>query len=161
VSNECSSEQNDAFERLETLLSQLPTMQEKGNQLSRAREARRLLELQSYEQVLRQEYAGYKSIHADAMAAAHAASVQGDSAAEAREHGVVRGYAELMATRVAPLQRASQALSDALASSTLALDDPLKELSLDNATFAALEHEIATYQRDYQKTYEHCQEFNT
>jgi hypothetical protein len=150
------NEQN-AFERLETLLAQLPAMQTEGERLGRAREARRLLELQRHLRVLEQEYQGYYAIHDTAKAAAQDALERDDATALARERGIMRGYAELIATRVAPLKRAQQTLEEAWQASPLTPDDSLEQLALDETTFAALEQNIADYQQDYEETYSRCQ----
>jgi hypothetical protein len=148
----------NAFERLEGLLAQLPAMQLEGERLSRAREARHLLELRNHAQVLEQEYLNYQGIYTTALGAAQEAAERGDAAAQARERGIARSYAEIIATRVAPLQRAHQTLENAWESSALSRNDSLEELALDDAAFAALEQRIASYQQDYQETYSRCQE---
>jgi hypothetical protein len=150
--------EEDAFGRLECLLEQLPVMEAKGKRLSRAREAQRLLELQKHFDVLKREYDEYHRVRDTALLAAREAGERGDNAAQSREQGTVRGYAELIALRTAPLQRARLALEEAWASSPLSPGAPLEDEVLDGAELAALEQEIAEYQRDYQETYALCQQ---
>jgi hypothetical protein len=133
-------------------------MQLEGDRLSRAREARLLLELRSHAQVLEREYLNYQNIYTTALGAAQEASERNDAASQARERGIARSYAEIIATRVAPLKRAHQAFEDAWESSALSRNDPLEELALDDAAFAALEQRVASYRQDYQETYSRCQE---
>ncbi|MDR2106224.1 MAG: hypothetical protein LBP24_02320 [Coriobacteriales bacterium] len=151
-------ESQDAFERLQALMERLPEMQEKGASLSRAREARRLIALRGQTEALEQEYASYQRIYDTALAAAQEADVRGDSGALARERGIARSYAELIATRTAPLQRAREALAAQWESSSFAPGElpQLADAALDEATFAALEQEVASYQQDFQETYALC-----
>lgn len=167
--NEPCHESRDAFERLEVLMERLPAMQEKGALLNRARVARRLIELRGQLRILEQEQANYQHAYDTALAAAQEAIERGDNATAAREQGIARTYAELIATRVAPLQRARRALDKEVESGPFApngsgasdaSDGQLEGAALKDAAFAALEQEIADYQRDFQETYTLCEALN-
>jgi hypothetical protein len=143
-------------------MGRLPEMQEAGMRLSRAREARRLLALRAEAQVREREYAEYQRVYDTATAAAREAAARGDADTEAHERGIARSYAELIAVRTAPLRRAQQALVEAEESSPFAIEESrestaLDEAALDEASFVALEQDIADYQRDYEETYALCQ----
>jgi hypothetical protein len=154
-----AEEETAAFERLEGLLERLPAMEAKGECLNRAREAQRLLDQRERLEVLEREYAEYHRIRDAALRASQEAAERGDKTAQARELGVVRGYAELIALRAAPLQQARRALEDVWASSPFAPDTELAAETLAEAELAALEREITAYQREYQDTYALCQRF--
>jgi hypothetical protein len=159
--NGCESQ--DAFERLRTLMERLPEMEEKGAHLSRARAARQLIALYDQTEVLEQEYIHYQRIYDTALAAAQEADARGDNEALARERGIARSYAELIATRTAPLQRARTALAAEWESNSFTPGDlpEVTAATLDDATFSTLEQEIADYQQDFQETYALCRELET
>lgn len=153
-------EAQDAFAHLEALMARLPEMQEKGATLNHAREARRLLELLEHLQTLEREVAAYQRIYGAALAAAQKAIERGDDATVARERGIARGYAELIATRAAPLQRARKAFGEGVESGPFAsdgLEGQLEDAALEDTAFAALEREITDYQQDFQETYALCE----
>jgi hypothetical protein len=150
----------EPFSRLEALMVRLDEMQEKGVCLSRAREARRLLSLREQSRILEHEYAQYQRVYHSALAAAAEAEKQGDQRTLARERGIARGYAELIATRTAPLQRVRCDLAREEEANTFASGSSAEaqDAALDEATFAALEQEIASYQQNFQETYALCKE---
>jgi uncharacterized protein YecE (DUF72 family) len=150
-------EVDQAFAHLEELLERLPEIQEKDTRLTTAREARELLELQERSTRLTTEIAEYESIRDKALRDAKAASDAGDAQLEGQSLALLRMYSDLHMTRLAPMQRAQNALWEMLEQSSLSSDDPLADLALSEQEYTALEEELRAYQLDYQKTYEFCE----
>jgi len=149
---------NRAFARLEELVALIPTMQEKGDLLSRAREARELMRLHEQARVLEAEVEGYQKTIDQALWDAKQAAGEDDAAKEGRSLALVRVYSEMHMTRVAPMQRAQNELAQALRKGTLTRDDPLEEYALPDEEFEALNEAIRAFQEEYGQVYALCQQ---
>ena len=145
------------FAHLEELLKELPAIQAEDARLLVAREARSLREAQRRAHELERELDGYDQLVKSSLRDAKCASDAGDGEAEGYHLGVLRMNKELHYTRLASLQRAQDALRDALKTGTLSLDDPLEELALADEEYEALELRIRSFRDDYLATYERCQ----
>ena len=148
-----------AFNRLDEFLTQLPTMEEQGQRLAVAREARELRTLQATFRALSEEWhrlsAEYETLTAEEQHLREAGHT-----GEKRYEVVIEKIhylAEHIALRRAPVARAREALETALATGSLALADPLDELALPDDEFADLETAIAAYQREFVTVLERCQ----
>ena len=119
------------------------------------------MELRERLQILEQEYAHYQEIFAQASAAATEANKNADAQAEARERGTARAYAELIATRTAPLQRVRADLAQVEQTNPLPAGVSWEQIALTKEEFAALEQAVFSYQKNYQETYELCQKLES
>jgi hypothetical protein len=146
----------DAFERLEELLAMLDEMREKDAALVKAYKARELCNLAKHAQRLEDELKGYEAIRDKALHDAKIANVCGDKENESKALALLRMYSDLYALRLAPQQRAKEALAAALAESPLSLSDPLDELAMDDDSFSALEESVNAYREEYLACYELC-----
>ena len=148
-----------AFDRLDELLAQLPTMEEQGQRLAVAREARQLRTLQAAFRPLDEEWHRLNA-ECDPLMAEERQLREAGRTSEKRYEvvvGKIRYLAEHIALRRAPVARAREALETALATGSLALADPLDELALPDDEFADLETAIAAYQREFVTVLERCQ----
>jgi predicted nucleic acid-binding Zn-ribbon protein len=157
---------DEVFKRLELLHAQLPAMQQKGNELGLAREARRLQKLKSNLDILEREWERLNTECKDLMIGERilrqAAEPDEDrlSITQAR----IRYLAEIIALRRAPLAQAREALVQAREAltqthspGTLSFEDDLDGLALSDEKFDALEQAVTTYQEAYRATYEQCE----
>ena len=153
-----NEEADKAFARLEELLKRLPLIQGEDARLTHARQARELREAARLKQHLEKEVYGYERMRDQAFCDARTASKMDDTVSESRNLELFRIYSDLYSTRLAPFQRAENALFEALRQSPLCLDDPLDEYALTDEEYTALETGIRAYQEEYLETYKLCQQ---
>jgi hypothetical protein len=147
---------DQAFARLDELISRLPDMQEADARFMRARKARGLREARDHAAALEAEIEGYQTTLDQALVAAKASADADDSDAAAHKLLQVRAYDELRYTRLATAQRAQDKLRDLLKTGTLTLEDPLDEYALSDAEYAALESQLLSFQAEYLQVFKHC-----
>ena len=147
---------DEAFELLKQLLNKLPRMQRTDERYRRASQARLLLEKDEEARLLSGEIDGYDAAIDQALTNARAAADADDKEAEGHNLGLIKMYSELKSSRLAVMQRAQDALRDALKIGNLTLDDPLLEFRLSDDEYAGLEQELLDYQEQYLEVYEHC-----
>jgi uncharacterized protein YecE (DUF72 family) len=145
-----------AFDRLEALLAELPAIQEEDKRLTRAREARELRTTQQRTQLLEAEIASYGKAIDTALIEAKAASDRRDKDEEGRQSALARMYTELRYTRLATMQRSGDKLRALLEQGVLSLDDPLDDYALSDEEYHALEARIRAFQEEYQQLYAFC-----
>jgi hypothetical protein len=146
-----------AFERLEALHAQLPAMQEAGERLARAREARKLRELKRRNAALEREWERLNSECKALMIEERSLRERG--VAEEEEglgltRAKIRYLSEIIAVKRAPLEQARTAKDAAWTSASLALDAPLDELALPDEEFFELEQSVTSFQQDYAAAYD-------
>jgi hypothetical protein len=164
-----------AFRRLEELVAELPAMEQQGQRLSAAREARQLRQLAAhyrgldaewqritseYEALLNSEHERSKGEQPAGEQLADEQPSEGQPSTGSNEATLakLRYLSEYIAVRRTPHTRAHEALEAALQSGTLTLDSPLDELALSDEDFAALEQLVADYQAEYRQVLARCQE---
>jgi hypothetical protein len=147
----------DAFGHLQDLLARVPGMTEKGDTLTKAKDARLLLRLQAELAAVEVEWWQLQEAVATAQAAYQEALGEGDERAQSHL-ATIRYWEEIVAVRRAPYRRAKTALDEALAASALTLDDSLTSIALDDEEFCELEAEVDGFKQDYAATLEACRQ---
>lgn len=145
-----------AFELLEQLINKLPQVQHRDERYKRASAARMILEKAEEARVLAEEIERYDRAMDKALIDAKAAADSDDKEAEGHHLGLIRMHSELKSSRLATMQRAQDALRDALKANRMTLDDPLLEYRLSDEEYSDLEQELLEYQAQYLEVYEHC-----
>lgn len=153
-----------AFAHLEELLDRLPAMQEQGERLAQAHAAERIARLAD-------ERETHASLLADAEERLRAAedALAHANAAGATETGVrdrgaldearraVLQAASWRGFRIGPCQNSERALREALEAGPFRTVNDARAACLDDADRAALEADVAAYQRDYAETLARCE----
>lgn len=153
-----------AFAHLEELLDQLPAMQEQGERLIQAHAAERIVRLAA-------ERETHASLLADAedrlreaeeaLARANAAEATeaeaGDQSSLDHARRAVLQAASWRGFRIGPCQNADRALREALEGSPFRTVDDARVACIPAADCAALEADIAAYQRDYAEALARCE----
>jgi uncharacterized protein YecE (DUF72 family) len=148
-----------AFARLEELVAQLPAIQEQDTCLTRAREARALLEAQKRAAMFEAEIERYGQIINKALVDAKIASDRQDKEGEGQNLALARMYTELKYTRLATMERSRDRLRDLLKRSTLTLKDSLDEYALSDEDYETLLSQLRAYQEEYQQIYALCRHY--
>lgn len=153
-----------AFAHLEELLDRLPAMQKQGARLAQAHAAERIARLAN-------ERETHASLLADAEERLRAAedalarvSAAGATEAGARDRGAadearraVLQAASWRGFRIGPCQNADRALREALERGPFRTVSDARAACLSAADRAALEADVAAYQRDYAETLARCE----
>jgi predicted DNA-binding WGR domain protein len=155
---------DEAFEQLEALHARLPAMQEAGERLARAREARRFRELERHSAALEREWERLNT-ECKALMIEERELRASDEGGEERLgllHAKIRYLSEIIAVKRAPLEQARVAKDAAwssASSASFAPDAPLDELALPDEEFLELEQSVTTFQQEYTAAYERCLSF--
>ena len=152
-----ATEAERAFAQLEHLYAQLPSMEEKGVALARARSAAEVDGLAKAAAYRAAELARADALVAEAEARVSAAEAEGEQAAgEARlalmAAGTQRGL------RVGPAQNAEQALARALEASPFDTVEEARAAMLPAEPLAALSAEVEAYQAAYAEALDVCRQ---
>lgn len=149
-----------AFERLQALCDELPTMEQLGAQLARARSAKHVVEVAEHGQAAKSLLAEAESQLAQAQERLSALQQAPDAADPAQLEEALQAvgyFGSQRGFRVGPAANADRDLASALAESPFESLEEAQAAKLPADRFRALEHQVTTFQEDYKKTLDLCE----
>ncbi len=152
------SPQADAlFAHLQELVDALPTMEEKGGRLAKARAAREVLRLERYRKGQENELRHIQENFDAQMAIEREAKAAGDGAREENARYNVLLFGNQRGIRQGAEANARRKVDDALDEGGFSDMEEARKAALPDEDFSALEQEVESFKADYAETLQACQ----
>ena len=147
-----------AFSLLQDLYDELPAMQGRGEALTRARQAQRIVRLEGERRTARVLLDEAEARERAAREALAQAQRDGDDALVDERRRAALHAGALKGFRVGPAKNAEAALAQALEKGSFADASEARAALVDDDELSALEEEVEAYRRAYAEALERCQQ---